>query len=98
MKNKLDTDFLIGSILLVAFFTAGYSWGANLTEQPSPVETVVVVETEARYFFDFEGLKCSTLKQEPDWVYSVKNQTATTTIECHPNIMDIYRPAEEPDQ
>jgi hypothetical protein len=47
----------------------------------------VVLEKPA---FDFNGQKCSTLRQEPEFSYRVDRQTVTLTIECSPEIMLHY--------
>ena len=57
--------------------------GALLAQSPP----AVVLEKPA---FDFNGQKCSTLRQEPEFSYRVDRQTVTLTIECSPEIMLHY--------
>jgi hypothetical protein len=100
MKHDI---FSVGEVVFVSlvFLVVGLAAVALWEEKfYNEVEVVivepVVIEEDIRFYFDFDGFRCSTLKQEPDWLYSVKNQTASTTMECHPDIMDIYRPAVRP--
>ena len=46
---------------------------------------ITVVTQEITIDYDFE--RCSTLKQEPDFTYSVEEQTVAFVIECRPEIM-----------
>tara|TARA_R110000796_G_scaffold102590_2_gene211600 strand:+ start:1261 stop:1563 length:303 start_codon:yes stop_codon:yes gene_type:complete len=67
---------IIALILLVVL-------GTLLTQNPP----AVVLEKPS---FDFNGQRCSTLRQEPEFNYRVDRQTVTLTIECAPEIMLHY--------
>jgi hypothetical protein len=63
--------------------------GVLLTQNQQPV---TVLEKPA---FDFNGQRCTTLRQEPEFIYRVDKQTVTLTIECSPEIMLHYFKAKE---
>ena len=72
----------------VAVLALVVALGVLLTQN----QPVVVLEKPA---FDFNGQRCSTLRQEPEFSYRVDRQTVTLTIECSPEIMLHYFEAKE---
>ena len=68
----------------VAVLALVVALGVLLTQNQQPT---IVLEKPA---FDFNGQRCSTLRQEPEFSYRVDRQTVTLTIECSPEIMLHY--------
>lgn len=78
-RSAVSSLVALGAIALILL--AGV--GALL----SRTQPVVVLEKPA---FDFNGQRCTTLRQEPEFIYRVDKQTVTLTIECSPEIMLHY--------
>jgi len=84
-KAKYDRANRVGVALslvtlLLAFFNVMQALAAT-PPLPPPAEKPV---------FDFNGQRCTTLRQEPEFNYRVDRQTVTLTIECSPEIMLHY--------
>ena len=84
-KAKYDRANRVGVALslvtlLLAFFNVMQALAAT-PPLPPPAEKPV---------FDFNGQRCTTLRQEPEFIYRVDKQTVTLTIECSPEIMLHY--------
>tara|TARA_R110000744_G_scaffold360978_1_gene468605 strand:- start:172 stop:486 length:315 start_codon:yes stop_codon:yes gene_type:complete len=84
-KAKYDRANRVGVALslvtlLLAFFNVMQALAAT-PPLPPPAEKPV---------FDFNGQRCTTLRQEPEFIYRVDKQTVTLTIECAPELMLHY--------
>ena len=84
-KAKYDRANRVGVALslvtlLLAFFNVVQALAAS-PPLPPPAERPV---------FDFNGQRCTTLRQEPEFIYRVDKQTVTLTIECSPELMLHY--------
>ena len=84
-KTKYDRANRVGVALslvtlLLAFFNVVQALAAT-PPLPLPAERPV---------FDFNGQRCTTLRQEPEFIYRVDKQTVTLTIECSPELMLHY--------
>ena len=85
-KAKYDRANRVGVALslvtlLLAFFNVMQALAATPPPLPPPAEKPV---------FDFNGQRCTTLRQEPEFIYRVDKQTVTLTIECAPELMLHY--------
>ena len=83
-RSAVSSLVALGAITLILLAGVG-----ALLSQTQPA---VVLEKPA---FDFNGQRCSTLRQEPEFSYRVDRQTVTLTIECSPEIMLHYFEAKE---
>ena len=72
--------------ILLAFFNVMQALTAATPPLPPQAE---------RPAFDFNGQRCTTLRQEPEFIYRVDKQTVTLTIECSPELMLHYFEAKE---
>ena len=90
-KAKYDRANRVGVALslvtlLLAFFNVVQAMAAATPLPPPAAERPV---------FDFNGQRCTTLRQEPEFIYRVDKQTVTLTIECSPELMLHYFEAKE---
>ena len=84
MNDPLVIGLCAGGLIMLG----GYI-GYTQTEQPIPPAPL------PDSYIDYEAERCSTLKQEPDFTYSVEKQTVSFVIECRPEIMTYFFEAVE---
>lgn len=77
---------VIGGAATIAYFLVDKPVDKYVESMPAPI------------VIDYEFERCSTLKQEPDFTYSVEEQTVSFVIECRPEIMLYFFKAEVPDE
>ena len=82
-KDKYSSAVSALLIVGVTALVLVVALGVLLTQS----QPAVVLEKPA---FDFNGQRCTTLRQEPEFSYRVDRQTVTLTIECLPEIMLHY--------
>ena len=90
--------FLLVSVSMMAvFFTY-----RQLADEPIIETTEITEKTETteevepvRPAFEFHGMRCTTLRQNPIFTYDVQRQTVTLEVECAPELMLNYFEAEQ---
>ena len=94
--------FLLVSVSMMAvFFTYRQLADEPITETTETTETTEKTETTeevepVRPAFEFHGMRCTTLRQNPIFTYDVQRQTVTLEVECAPELMLNYFEAEKP--
>lgn len=95
-KAALAISVLLILIYTISVMVAAVEVGQQI-EQEKLLEPVEVIEPEP-ISFDFNGMKCSLLEQEPTFTYRTSEQTVTFIVECHPDLMLQFFEAVDPEQ
>lgn len=96
-KSNLDNP-LLTITLFVSFLVIVSSLAVFFAYErfsPTPVEEPTAVAEPMRPEFEFHGMRCTTLRQNPIFTYDVQRQTVTLQVECAPELMLNYFEAEE---
>lgn len=96
-KSNLDNPFLtitlfLSSLVIVIVLAVFFAYERF---SPTPVEEPTAVAEPMRPEFEFYGMRCTTLRQNPIFTYDVQRQTVTLQVECAPELMLNYFEAEE---
>lgn len=86
-ENAVRCLLALGALLFVALVVIGMQMAELNSEEQIP--------KPERPAFDFNGQRCTTLRQEPEFRYRVDRQTVTLTVECAPELMLYYFEAKE---
>tara|TARA_R110000796_G_C14541012_1_gene432917 strand:+ start:852 stop:1109 length:258 start_codon:yes stop_codon:yes gene_type:complete len=80
--------------MMAVFFTYRQLADEPIIETTEITETTEEVEP-VRPAFEFHGMRCTTLRQNPIFTYDVQRQTVTLEVECAPELMLNYFEAEQ---
>ena len=92
-KSLLTMNVCISALVITAIIVLYWFY------QPAEPELIAeisdeIIEEPVRPSFDFNGMRCTTLRQDPIFTYDVKRQSVTLQVECAPELMLHYFQAE----